>query len=365
MAESPSKLAHAVLVGNLRLKKGNTVLIESWSDSVPYARTFVKEARRLGIRPMVLYEDDEAWWDAVEGRRFTQFADLASHESAAVANADGYVYFWGPGDRKRLSALPEKAQERATAWNPGWYKLASKSGLRGTRMWLGIATDPTAEMFHVDPAEWRAGLIAAGAVDGPKMWAKGKRVAAAIAKGSTLRLQHPNGTDLTFRLTGAKSRVDAGQVGPEERKRPFGMMANNPSGQVLVAVDQSHADGTVVANRTIYVAPDRFADQRFTFEDGALTDYSVGVGREAFEKGMKMAKPASRVHSYLSIGLNPFGRNVPPAEDTEEGGMTVGVGNNGFLRGKVGGPYLAPAMVGEGEISIDGRTIAKGGKVLL
>ena len=365
MAEAPAKLARAVLVDNLRLKKGDTVLIESWTDAIPYARTFVKEARRLGIRPMVLYEDDEAWWDAVDGGQFSHFSDLASHESAAVANADGYVYFWGPGDRARLSALPDKAQERATAWNPGWYKLADKAGLRGTRMWLGIATDRTAAMFHVDPAEWRAGLVAAGAVDGPKMYAKGKRVAQAIRKGSELRLTHPNGTDVTIQLDGAKPRVDAGQVGAEELKRAFGMLSNNPSGQVLVAVDKSHANGTVVSNRTIYVGSDRFADQRFTFADGELTDYSVGLGTAAFEKTMKQAKKPSRVQSYLSIGLNPYARNVPPTEDTEEGGMTVGVGNNGFVQGKVRGPFIAPAMVGEGEITIDGRTIAKGGKVLL
>lgn len=365
MPDAQSKLARAVLVDNLRLKKGDTVLIESWTDAIPYSRAFVSEARRLGIRPLVLYEDEPAWWEAVDGKQFGQFEDLAAHEAAAVANADGYVYFWGPGDRARLNHVPEKVQERVTAWNQGWYKLASKSGLRGTRMWLGIATEPTAAMYHIDPEEWRAGLIAAGAVDGPKMLAKGKRVAQAVEKGSELRLRHPNGTDVTFQLRGAKYRIDAGQVGPEERKRPFGMLSNNPSGQVLVALDKSQANGTVVSNRTIYVGPDRFADQRFTFEDGALTDYSVGLGTESFAKTMKGAKPSSRVHSYVSIGLNPFARNVPPAEDTEEGGMTVGMGNNGFIGGKIGGPFLAPAMVGEGEISIDGRTIARGGKVLL
>lgn len=365
MADPQSKLAQNVLVKNLGLKKGDSVVIEAWTDALPYARSFVKEARRLGMRPVVLYEDEPAWWEAVDAKQFAGFKDLAPPESAAVANADGYIFFRGPGDQARLSKVPDKLQERATAYNMGWYKLAGKAGVRGVRMWLGMATDPTAEMYQIDPAAWRAGLIAAGAVEGPRMYATGKRIAAAVKNGSEVRLTHPNGTDITIQLDGARSRIDAGHVNDETRKRPFGVLANNPSGQVLVATDKGRANGTVVSNRTIYVGPFHMAEQRYTFEDGRLTDYSVGIGAADFDKTVKQAKKSQLVQSYFSIGLNPMGRNVPPAEDTEEGGMTVGSANNSFLGGKVGGPFLAPAMVGEGTITIDGRTIAKGGRVLL
>lgn len=365
MADLESKLAQNVLVKSLGLKKGDSVVIETWTDALPYARTFVKEARRLGLRPVVLYEDEPAWWEAVEAKQLDGFKDLAPPESAAVANADGYVFFRGPGDQARLSKIPDKVQERATAYNMGWYKLAGKAGVRGCRMWLGMATDPTAEMYHVDPAAWRAGLIAAGVVEGPRMYATGKKLVAAVQKGSELRLTHPNGTDITIQLDGAKPRIDAGHVDAETRKRPFGVLANNPSGQVLFATDKGRANGTIVANRTIYVGPFRMAEQRFTFEDGRLTEHTLGVGADDFEKAVKEAKKNQLVQSYFSIGLNPMSRNVPPAEDTEEGGMTVGSGNNGFIGGKIGGPFLAPAMVGEGLIAVDGRPIAKGGKVLV
>src|SRR5579863_10382040 len=114
MADPAARLARAVLAENLKVKKGESVLIESWTHSLPYARAFVREARRLGARPTVFYEDEAAWWDAVEGGRTKVLSRMSDAERAAVKNADVFIYFWGPEDRPRTTGLPDKVQEEIT-----------------------------------------------------------------------------------------------------------------------------------------------------------------------------------------------------------------------------------------------------------
>ncbi|MCI4336133.1 MAG: aminopeptidase [Thermoplasmata archaeon] len=364
MVDAESRVAHTVLAENLHLTKGDSVVIEAWTDALPYARAFVKEARRMGIRPLILYEDESAWWDAVDAKQYSTLGQLSAPETAAIHAADAYIFFWGPGDRARMDTIPESAQEKVTAYNDGWYKLAHKAGLRGCRMWVGLATDATAGLWGIDGREWRERLVAAGAISAAKMLAKGKKITKAIAQGSELTLRHPNGTDLTLQLTGAKARIDAGQVDAASLARPFGILANNPSGQVIVGLDKSAANGTFVSNRTIYVGPDRFADARFRFENGVLVEHSLGLGAAVFDKQLKAAGKAKITQSYLSIGLNPLTNNVPPCEDTEEGSVLVGAGSNVFAGGKIRIPFQGSALIGEPDVSIDGKLVAKGGKVL-
>src|SRR5580658_8043709 len=163
MSDPESMLANAVLARNLKVKKGESVVIEAWAHSLPYVRAFVRETRRLGAFPTVLYEDEGAWWDAVESEQFGSFAKLSKVEHDAVASADVFVFFWGPDDRPRMWDLPESTETRMTGFNDEWYKLAEKSGLRGCRMSIGQASDRSARFYGLSGSSWRSRLLAAGA----------------------------------------------------------------------------------------------------------------------------------------------------------------------------------------------------------
>jgi len=365
MADSAASLARTVLGRNLKVERGESVLVEAWTGALPYASAFVDEARRLGAQPTVLYEDEASWWRAVDARRFGGFKRLSAAERAAVEAADAYVYFWGPGDLPRATAIPDAIGNRLFAYNQGWYASARKGGLRGCRMTLGWASDATARAIGVSGPGWRARLTAAGMANARAMGARGQRVSRALSRGSKLRIRHPNGTDVTIPLRVVASRVDSGIAQGASRGRPMGMMANNPSGQVIVALDPGATSGTVVSNRAVYNFGNlsKFSGVRWTFERGALVAHEVGVGREAFESGFAKA-PAGRDRlSFLSIGLNPLARELPPCEDCEEGSVLLGVGGNAQFGGKVRNPFVGYALVAGGTVEVDGRTIARGGRV--
>ena len=363
MPDARSELARTVLGRNLKVRKGETVLIEAWPHALPYAQAFVRESRRLGAQPTVLYEDDTAWWDAVKGKQFAAFSKLSRAERSAVASSDVFIYFWGPEDRPKADGLPDSVQERMMGYNEEWYRTARKAGLRGCRMTVAQATDPVARNFGLNGPKWRSRLVRAGAVDASRLRAKGQRVVKALKAGHELRITHPNGTDLRLELNGLHSRVDTGLIDAEAMKRPYGMLANNPAGQVLVAIDDSRASGTLRSNRTIYIGERRFAGARWTFEDGRLVKRSLKLGNREFESAFRKAPKERDRLGLLSIGLNPQARDLPPCEDTEEGAALVGIGGNAFVGGQVRIPFLGYALLGGGTITIDGKTLARGGRV--
>jgi leucyl aminopeptidase (aminopeptidase T) len=363
MSEAEAQLARAILSKNLKVRRGESVLIESWAHSLPYVSAFVEESRRLGARPSVLYEDEKAWWDAVESGRLSGFKSLSDVEREAVEASDVYVYFWGPEDRPRLDGLPDKVQDRLTGYNEEWYRRAKRAGLRGVRMMVGLATDPVASTFGLNGEKWRKRLIEAGGADGARMRAKGTRLADAVKNGRRLRIRHPGGTDLRLKLSGVKSRLDTGIVEDAAMKRPYGMMTNNPSGQVMFSIDGSEPEGTVVSNRPVYIGPNKFGGMRWTFKDGQLTEQTCRLGGKPYLKQYKAAPKGKDQLGFLSIGLNPRSRELPPCEDTEEGAALIGIGNNGFAGGKIRIPFQGYALVGGPRIEVDGMTVASGGRV--
>jgi leucyl aminopeptidase (aminopeptidase T) len=363
MSDSAKRLAKAVLGRNLKVKKGENVLIETWPHTLSYLPAFVEEARRLGARPTVVYEDEDSRWTAVKSKQLADFQKLSETDKAAIKASDVFVYFWGPSDRPHLWSLPDKVQGKVFGSNNEWYKFASKAGLRGVRLQIGWASDPTAKFFGLDGDDWRSRMLAAGSIDLDAMRAKGEKVARMLKGGKELRLMGANGTDLTVQLRGVHTRVEVGDVTPEGLKRPFGMLANNPSGQVFVGIDDSAAEGSLVGNRGVYLGSKRYSGAKWAFHDGKLTDWSLEEGREPFAADYKKGGKGRDLLGYLSIGLNPYSRDLPPAEDTEEGAVLVGVGNNQAGGGKNKAQFVGYAMVGEGKLTIDGRTLADGGRI--
>ncbi|MCI4349754.1 MAG: aminopeptidase, partial [Thermoplasmata archaeon] len=300
---------------------------------------------------------------AVESRKLGSFASLSKVERAALDSANVYIHIWGPEDRPRRDKLPDKVQERVVAFNEEWYRRARKAGVRGARLTVGQATDPIARTFHLNGPAWRRRLAEAGAVDSRRMQALGNRVARAIQHGRELRIRHPNGTDLRIRPRGVHTRVDAGVLDAAAMKRPYGMLANNPTGQVFVAWDGGDASGTFVSNRSVYVGPYVFGGIRWSFAHGRLVQQSYATGGALFRKQYRAAPKGKDRLGYLSIGLNKMGRDLPPCEDTEEGAAILGIGSNTFAGGRNKVPFQGFALVGQPTIQVDGVTIASGGRI--
>ena len=364
MVRLESQLARTVLARNLKVRKGESVLIESWTHGLRYVGALVEETRRLGADPLVIYEDEGAWWNDLGAGRTRALGRMSRSERAALAAADVYVYLWGPEDRPRADALPQRIQGATTAFNDSWYRTGRKRGLRGCRLSVAFATDPLARQLGLDGARWRRQIATASLADAERMRENGTRLAKRLAKGRELRITSRDGTDVRLGLAGREPRVEVGLVDRAARRSPYGFLVNAPAGNVMVALDESTAEGTVVSNTPIVLPPGiAVRSGRWEFAEGRLVSYSYDRSGPKIEALYRAAGAGRDRPGLLSIGLNPKARKVPQYEEIESGVVLLGTGGNSFLGGVTRLPFQMYALLRGADVEIDSVPVVTGGRV--
>ncbi|HTW55995.1 MAG TPA: aminopeptidase [Thermoplasmata archaeon] len=352
-----SRTARAVLTKNLKVRPGERVTIEAWTHTIPWAAAFAREARRLGAIPMTLFEEESAFWDAVDHGDAATLGSMGAHEGAALRQTDVYLHMWGPGDRVRLNALPAKLRESLFAWNDGWYRSARRAKLRGARLELGRPYPTLARAYRADEAEWSDQLLRATAVDPARLARAAAPLVRALARGRSLRIRASNGTDVTLGLARRPVRALTGTVLPPAQRGPFDMLINLPAGVVTLALDESVADGTIVANRTNYYDDGVATGATFHFGAGRLTEATFRSGGERFQTSYRSGGRGRDRPGMLRLGLNPELHNTPQVEDLERGAVMVSVGGNRFVGGKNPSPFFGWAITAGATVEVDGQRL--------
>jgi len=353
-----SKIAASILRKNLRVKPGETVTIEAWTHTLPWAIALAREARRLKALPIMLYEDEAAYWDVVDDGGAKVLGTTAGHEFGALSKTDVYVHMWGPGDRVRLNALPETQRGALFGFNGNWYTTARKAGVRGARLELGRPYPTLERAYGVDRDEWMGQLAAATLVDPAELERRAAPIAKALGRGRKLRITGANGTDLTLGLARRTPRTYVGRPVTGDPKRPFDFLCNLPSGAVRVALDESVADGTIIGNRTCYYDDGVATEPTFEFARGKLTSARFATGSERFDGPFREGGKGRDRPGFLSIGLNPALRNTPQVEDIEAGAVLVSIGGNGNLGGKNRSPFFGWSILAGATVEVDGKPLA-------
>lgn len=374
MSDIPSSLERAAarnLVKNyLRVQPGENVIVEAWTHTLSMSSAMVDEVRRVGGSAFLAYENDDAWWRAVDRKQAKPLGRLSDPEWAAIAAADVYVQFWGPADSARLEKLGEKGLDAwAGGWFDRWYKLARSTGLRGGRMAMGWVTDSRARQWEVSKRRWMKALLE-GCLANPEEIAKtGKRLARALTGTKKVHITHPNGTDLEVALAGVPPRLYEGYPHPKDRAYgQYGMMANFPDGRIRLALDAKTAEGVIVSNRRSY---DEtwfpwvvYSGGAFEFSDGKLTSFSFEEGESAFARNYARGTPGKDRAGSLTIGLSPNLDNVPYLEHSGRGVVEFAVGRNAHLGGSNRSDFNGSIDLAGSEISVDGTPVVRSGKIL-
>ncbi|MGC2289756.1 MAG: hypothetical protein WA688_07875 [Thermoplasmata archaeon] len=361
---SAEALARVLLGSALGVKRGENVIIETWTHTLPYATACVTEARRRGAFPLLLYEDETAYWRSWEAAPRRELGRVGSHEWSALSKAQAYVFFPGPADRVRQRAVRREFRQ-AIAYNQEWYRRAKAAHLRGVRSMLGYASDPAAAHFHVDGPAWREQLVRGSVhADVPAIKRDAARLTAKLLKGKELRIMAPNGTDLTLQLRGRKPIGDDGVVDAADVKAGNNV-AVAPPGYVAVAIDEKSAGGLAVANRPSFLPSGRVDGGQWEFERGQMVSCSFTDGGETFERVSQEASPGWNRGAFFSLGLNSaLDPGVPQVEDQEAGAVAVGIGGNAGYGGSNSNPFLAWLVIGEATVALDGKPLVDRGKLL-
>ncbi len=361
-----SGVARTLLESALRLKRGENVIVETWNHTLSYAAACVVEARRIGAHPMLLLEEEGAYWKSLEAApAIAGWAMVGRHEWAALAKTHAYVFFPGPADRPRFRGLPSSRVGALTVYNAEWYRRARAHRLRAVRTIIGYASDAQAGFWGVSGELWRRQLAEATTEpDYPEMVKAGQRVSRALAKGKELRLTASNGTDVRVKLRGRRPWTDDGVVGSDDLSAGRNI-AVSPPGAVVVAVDERSAEGVFVASRPSFLRGGRVEGGQWEMRAGRLSDFWYTAGQAAFEGPYRTAGRGRDVVSLLSLGLNPaLAPGVPQVEDQEAGAVTLAIGGNQSYGGTNRCPFVSWVVVGEATVAVDGSAVCDRGHLL-
>lgn len=368
MSEPTSKLAsrvaHNVLTNTLRVRRGENVLIETWSESLPWAKPFVSEVRRMGANPMLLYEDEGSFWEALRAGEGHHTGRVGGHEWAAMERSSAYVFFHGPSEWPRQDDLPPAKLKGVAAYNPEWYRRAARAKLRGARMFLGRTSQLSADRWGLDLNAWREELLRASLVRPAQLHRLGMQVGQRLRRGKQVRVSHPNGTELSFQLGKFPLQLDDALVDASDI-RAGNNMANIPGGVVGICIDHTSVAGEVIGNHTNYPPSGPVHGPRWSFSAGHLMAQSYESGGEPIEAAYAKAPRTGRDRlGYISVGLNPEITKLPMMEDQELGAVLFQLGANNFRGGTIASPFGAWTVLKGADVTVDGRSLLEGGRIV-
>jgi aminopeptidase len=363
--------ARNVLRNSLLLRRGENLLVETWSGTQAWAESLLLEARILGARPLLVVEDEATYWKGVEEAPASHLGQVGTHEWAALKACDAHVYFWGPSDTVREEALPSSVRNRIMANDHEWFRLVQRSGIRSIRWDLGRSNEVWAHRYGVDLAKWRSELIEGATVDPRPMRRDGQHLAKKFRTGKSVRITHKNGTDLTLRLAGRRPRVDDGVIDAAD-VRAGDVVQVIPSGVTVVTVDERFAEGTFVAEGSGGVAFSSLATNqiplrggRWSFRNGKLTEYSFERGEAEFRRAFRAAGPGKDRPGLISVGLNPSTTSIPLLFDQERGVLSLTIGRNSEMGGhNRGSRFVAYSPIRNADVSVDGTPILRNGALV-
>ncbi len=373
MSRSPPDLERAairnIVTKYLRVQPDENVIVDTWAHTLRMASTVVDEVRRVGGRAFLAYEDDDAWWRAVDRRQTELLGRLSDPYWSALESADAYVMFWGPGDSARVDRVPEQRMGETTAWFDRWYRTARSTGLRGIRMDVGFVTDSRVRHWGLREKDWMDGLLRACLADPKDMAQSGKRLAGALRGKKRIRITHPNGTDLEVAAASRPARIFDGT--PHPRNKAFGdfdMLSNLPGGELRIALDAKTAEGRIVATAPSYDLTwypwQTYRGGVFEFSGGKLVSFSFEEGGAEFARHYAQATAGKDRTGLLSIGLNPRAKDLAYADSIERGSLQLSVGANTWLGGANRSNFCAWISTGGSEIRVEGTPIVRAGRIL-
>ncbi|HXW66779.1 MAG TPA: hypothetical protein VEL82_02720 [Thermoplasmata archaeon] len=340
-------LARFVLERILCLRRGETLTVEAWSHGVPWARALIVAARRRGATATLVVEDEPAFFEGLATRGARSPRPFAARPS----RSDALVRLEGPEAFPRLFGIDRDRIDRMLGPAAPDARDPSRGRPRSVRLRVADASAIAAARFGLDAERWEAELYRASLVDPRRLVAAGRRLTRSLGRSRSLRLRHPNGTDLSLRLSAAPPRIWSGRASADTP-------GDLPGGLWTARISAGSASGVWETNRPAY---DRWARTpvvtraRLRFVAGRLREFDCESGEEALAAFVRSGR--GRVRPLrLAIGLNPEIDRAPEVGELGDGVASLWVGARPPASTGGGPRFSFVASLSGAEIERDGRT---------
>jgi len=341
-----NKVAKKIIIETLRLKKGETVTIESWNNGLPFARRLVVEARRVGAIPVVVFEDESSYLEGVRVTPKDVLGSMGRQEYALLAGSDAYIFIPGPPIGAYSPNLSRQEFVDSTKYNASWYEAAEKAKLRGARLPFGYIGKEYAKLYTKKPDEMVRHQLKAALADFASISASARAVGHALQDGARATLLTAGGK-LEFDLRG-DLEVEDGVVDEADVTGGYNMTFV-PAGYVSKGVDPASAKGTVALSPSV-TRLGLLKDANLEFEGGKLVGWKSKASQKMLAALVEAVPPEKRSLSTVMVGLNPLMKYENGQDRMVSGGLGLaGFGLTGTVR--------------RGSLSVAGKALVEKGKL--
>ena len=342
------KVATKILTETLRMKKGETLTVETWNNGLPFAKRLTLEAKRLGVLPLVVFEDEQGYIDGVRVTPKDVLGAMGKQEYGLLSGSDGYVFIPGPPIGAYSPRLTQHEHDDSTKYNTSWYEAAEKAKLRGARLPYGYVGKDYARVYKKRPEEFARAQLKAALADYGQISATGKAIGRVLQDGARAVLGFP-GSRLEFTLQGDMELED-GIVDENDVAGGYNM-TYVPPGYVMKQVDTTTVKGQVtlapsmtrlglISDAVLEFDGGRLVKWRSRRSPGSLTQLVEGV---PFEK---------RSIASIMVGLNPLMKYEQGQDRVVSGSISLaGFGFSGVVR--------------KGTLRVGDRLVVQSGKLAI
>ena len=319
-----SRIVRKILSDSLGLKKGETITVETWNSGLPFAKEVVRQARRLGCMPILIFEDEPTYLDGIKHTPKDVLGLMGKQEYGLLAATDAYVFIPGPPLGVYYKKITRDEFSNATKYNSSWYDAAGRAKLKGVRLTFGYVGSDMARFLGKPVREVVDAQLRAALVDFGKIRARAKPLAKRFEDGAPVSLRS-RGVELKFKLKG-ELEVEDGIVDNKDVSSGQNM-TYIPPGLILKEVEKNSANGKVKLSPSLT----RFgvaSKAVLEFKRGKLVRWSSPESQDALNTLLATISEKNRILSTFTLGLNEkFGYGF--GQDRLVAG-SVGIGGFGF-----------------------------------
>ncbi|MBN1390399.1 MAG: aminopeptidase [Candidatus Thermoplasmatota archaeon] len=283
------KLADVLIDHSTKLKKGETIYIETFDIPVEMVETLVRKVYEVGGRPLVSQKYAKVlrrlYMDADEGTMRT----IGELELATMKKADAYIGLRGSHNITETSDVPpEKMELYKKYW---WGPVHIEWRVPRTR-WVVLRwpTSSMSQQAQMSTEAFEDFYFNTCTMDYSKMSKAMDPLKAIMERTDKVRIVAP-GTDLRFSIKDIPVVKCDGEL-------------NIPDGEVFTAPVKDSVNGTLAYNTQTLYDGKVFSSVKLEFKDGKIMKATAN-NTESLNKILDTDEGARYVGEF-AIGVNPF-----------------------------------------------------------
>ncbi len=296
------KVAKKILTETLRMKRGETLTIETWNNGLAFAQRLALEAKRMGVIPVIVFEDEQGYVDGVKVTPKEILGTMGKQEYGLLSGSDAYVFIPGPPIGAYSPRLTKQEHSDSTKYNTSWYEAAEKAKLRGARLPWGYVGKEYAKLYSKGPEEFARAQLKAALADFSQLSATGRAVGKVLLDGTKATLISP-GARLELVLQG-DAELEDGMVDQADVLGGYNMTFV-PPGYFMKQVDTTSANGRVKLSPSM-TRLGLLRDAELEFDGGRLTRWKSESAGKVLSQLVEAVPYENRTLSSIMVGLNPL-----------------------------------------------------------